>query len=592
MNKLLRYWRQSGVRADVKIWLSFLIIALVFSWPLVMKHTMALGVDSFFHLHRFYDAAMQLKNHDWQYFISLYGFNQSGRIVNAVYGPWFAYFNGLLLLLVKSWLYWQYWINVIIVFTGLGIGYSTLRTVRIRRLYSVVGALLLVSLMPGLSWFTNQAFMNVGALLLPLAVAVGLRMVTNHTQPINVWQMGAVVGFGMQIHMLSTVFMIVILAFYAVPGVLLAGNKLRFLGQGVCAAIVALLLSINVWLPLLTLERQNHLLRPFIEPQADSAANTIGLALNGSRGLSILALILIGLALTLLIYHVANRQKLPFVTWWTLLGGMIFMLMSTPWLPWRNIMADPHNVLSMFQFPLRFAIPGMILIIFGLFLWLNTMTWANHRATELGLVLLGMLAFGPFFMALPDKLATITPQSDMTTLTAQVTQPVKLKDVRMAEQSSDLGELIAIGTQIYPDYLPISDATQQQLSSHDWFHKNGLDEFYRRDIVLHQLPQMHKSVQEGVLHVTWIGKKSQSVTVPVVKYQQTRLKLNGKMLPANQPLSEIGAPIVQQRLGKNELLLWYNKPSWFGLSQLIPVFGWVFLMLLAFVKVGQRMYKN
>ena len=37
---------------------------------------------------------LQLKNGNFSYFLSLYGFQQSGRIVNALYGPFFAYLQG------------------------------------------------------------------------------------------------------------------------------------------------------------------------------------------------------------------------------------------------------------------------------------------------------------------------------------------------------------------------------------------------------------------------------------------------------------------------------------------------------------------
>lgn len=66
-----------------------------------------LGPDFLFHYNRFYDTAMQIKTGNFQYFISTYGFQQSGRIVNALYGPIFAYLQGLLLLLSKTWYNYQ-----------------------------------------------------------------------------------------------------------------------------------------------------------------------------------------------------------------------------------------------------------------------------------------------------------------------------------------------------------------------------------------------------------------------------------------------------------------------------------------------------
>ncbi|MDU1879425.1 MAG: hypothetical protein E6779_07590, partial [Finegoldia magna] len=56
---------------------------------------------------RFYEDAMQLKNGNFSYFLSLYGFQQSGRIVNALYGPFFSYLQGGLVLISGTWFRYQ-----------------------------------------------------------------------------------------------------------------------------------------------------------------------------------------------------------------------------------------------------------------------------------------------------------------------------------------------------------------------------------------------------------------------------------------------------------------------------------------------------
>ncbi|MDN6268508.1 MAG: hypothetical protein L0J44_11775, partial [Tetragenococcus koreensis] len=73
----------------------------------MLHKNLYLGPDWVFHYNRFYDAAQQIKEGNFQYFISMYGFSQSGRIVNALYGPIFAYLQGLVLLLCGSWLKYQ-----------------------------------------------------------------------------------------------------------------------------------------------------------------------------------------------------------------------------------------------------------------------------------------------------------------------------------------------------------------------------------------------------------------------------------------------------------------------------------------------------
>ncbi|MCT3495636.1 hypothetical protein EFR60_07575, partial [Lactobacillus delbrueckii subsp. bulgaricus] len=53
--------------------------------------------------------------------MTLYGFNQSGRVINAFYGPAFAYLNGLLLLAVGTWYRYQI-ITSFLVFAVGGVG--------------------------------------------------------------------------------------------------------------------------------------------------------------------------------------------------------------------------------------------------------------------------------------------------------------------------------------------------------------------------------------------------------------------------------------------------------------------------------------
>ena len=71
-----------------KLWVSLIIaFAVLLVTPQLFTRKVILGSDSIFHYNRFYEAAMQLKNGNFSYFVSLYGFQQAGRIVNALYDP-------------------------------------------------------------------------------------------------------------------------------------------------------------------------------------------------------------------------------------------------------------------------------------------------------------------------------------------------------------------------------------------------------------------------------------------------------------------------------------------------------------------------
>ena len=140
-------------------------IALAFLMPHLFTHKLILGADAPFHYNRFYDAAQQIKYGDFHYFPSLYGFQQSGRIVNAVYGPFFAYLQGLIVLLAGSWFHYQILSNFILYLIS---GFSMLillRYVNVRNWVSVPVAVLFMSTYSIQYWSINQGFTSWGLVL-------------------------------------------------------------------------------------------------------------------------------------------------------------------------------------------------------------------------------------------------------------------------------------------------------------------------------------------------------------------------------------------------------------------------------------------
>lgn len=84
-----RFSNETIFKSKEKLWVPLIIVAfaVLLVTPQLFTRKVILGSDSVFHYNRFYEAAMQLKNGNFSYFLSLYGFQQSGRIVNALYGP-------------------------------------------------------------------------------------------------------------------------------------------------------------------------------------------------------------------------------------------------------------------------------------------------------------------------------------------------------------------------------------------------------------------------------------------------------------------------------------------------------------------------
>ncbi|MCY9806864.1 hypothetical protein OXT66_04785 [Lentilactobacillus senioris] len=96
----------------------FIILAvglIIISPQIFQRSNLMLYTDSVFHLSRFYDTYMQIKEHNFQPFIMMYGFNSTGRYINVLYGPLLAYLNGLLLFILGSYYKLQIVTNFLVV---------------------------------------------------------------------------------------------------------------------------------------------------------------------------------------------------------------------------------------------------------------------------------------------------------------------------------------------------------------------------------------------------------------------------------------------------------------------------------------------
>ena len=146
------------------------VFSVLLVLPNLLTNKLILGADALFHYNRFYETAMQIKNGQFSYFISIYGFQQSGRIVNAVYGPIFAYFQGLLVLISRTWVKYQIVSNVIIYLVSALSMYKLLRYSKISQTFSLSLAIIFMTTYGIQYWSINQGFSSWGTAVLPLCL--------------------------------------------------------------------------------------------------------------------------------------------------------------------------------------------------------------------------------------------------------------------------------------------------------------------------------------------------------------------------------------------------------------------------------------
>ncbi|MCI1360053.1 MAG: hypothetical protein LKG69_05940, partial [Lactobacillus sp.] len=153
--------------------------------------------DTYFHYSRFYDAAMQIRNWNFSYFQTNYGFDQAGRVINAMYGPLFAYGMGVLVLLTHSWFRFKLISSFLFVLIGSSGMYHLCWRMTKNKETSFLIALAYIGLSKLTYWQSVSNFAAINEMMAPFVMLCGVRMITNHDRPINWVQLGltmAVVG--------------------------------------------------------------------------------------------------------------------------------------------------------------------------------------------------------------------------------------------------------------------------------------------------------------------------------------------------------------------------------------------------------------
>ena len=206
--------------------LIILTIDLLLTGQMITGHEIV-GADSVFHYNRFYETYSQLKHLNFSWFQSIYGFNQSGQIVNVVYGPLFAYLNGGLLLLAHSWYQYQIVSSIIIYLIG---GFGMYRLLKLLSIRSIIAAMmasfyLTVGWMP--RWQIGNNTTAMGAMLMPYLLMITFDMITDANRPIRWKKLTLLMILTIEIHLLSALLFMLVL----IPAWLYAVNHHRPLLQ-------------------------------------------------------------------------------------------------------------------------------------------------------------------------------------------------------------------------------------------------------------------------------------------------------------------------------------------------------------------------
>lgn len=528
-----------------------LVIATILIWTILSTRSGLTLDDTAFHFHRFYDTNQQIKNHNFSYFQMNYGMGESGRIVNALYGPFFAYIMGFLLLFCSSWLRFQVVITYLIFLVG-GLGvYHLSRKVKMTRTVSSVITALFLTTGYIAYWLRSNAFNSWGAVLIPFVLIQGFNLLNNYKKRFSWISLGVVMAIVAQVHLLSTFFSILALIPFFIYGLILSENKRQMWFDVFKAVVLFVVLTANVWGAFLLLYPTNQMASPIDFSPVLTSVN-LSLAGTSTMWTSITEVTL--LLFIVQIIYVAFNFKSSRINTFVTLEGLVFFYLSSNLFPWQFVKDNFPAVTGYLQFPNRFTVVAYPLLFVGVGLTITELIKKHGKK-------LGLLASG-----LAIVIVLFNVRADFNEINNNISYNKGITNSSREMQEKGLEAYINKIDINTPDYLPV----QKKIKSAD---VTGM--------LMNMAPQRKnfskKVLSGGRLEIKWNGKTAKSTTLPVFIYHQSELTVNGKKV--NPKLNKIGMPIVKSKQGQNTAILSFKTPTWFTILLYISILGWVVMLI-------------
>lgn len=546
--------------------------------PQVMTHSMILGSDSIFHFNRFYEAAKQIQNHNLSFFQTNYGFQQCGRIINAIYGPIFAYLNGLVLGMVGTWYRYEI-LSSLVIYWIAGVGmYQLANRMGARRLFSVLLAIIYMNIGWLPRWETAQNMNAWGAALAPYLCICAVRMIQDHQRPVNSWQLLTIMTIIIQIHMLSSLFFAVTLVPFFICGLVSANDRQAMWWATIRAVVGTMILTANVWGALLAVQLTNSIAKP--APFKLTNSVLLPSFVTSSRDYILVGLLVLMLAQ--IIYTILHRHDSRINVIVTSVGTC-FLLLSSPIIPWGPIERLVPSLERFLQFPDRLTVVAYPLLLAGVALTLKqleTRPW-SPKTKQLGIGLMLLLTVWTQVANMVDIYETSHSYHTAQVIVQQGGVSKRSPHdhmIRLAVHTLHPGQLLLLVEKRSPDYLPI---TKENLSK-----KYVRSYAYENQIIEHVNEFKHTVLPGGRLQLSWRSNHAGEIRLPIVTYQQSRLILNGQVVHHYRK-STIGAPYIHQRRGENKLIMQFIQPTWLTVLITISLIGIAISLLFGAIKLVQ-----
>lgn len=559
------------------------IISFVIISPQLYKKSIILGSDVMFHFNRFYEMSKQINTGNFNYYQSLYGFNSSGRIINAFYGWDFAFVMGLLLSIVKTWTKFQIISSfACTLIAGISM-YSLNRYVKLSSKVSIFSSILYMSSAAVAFYPISQAFNSWGAAFLPLLFIPAVKAINNPKEPINVAGLAIIVSVLLSVHMMTLIIGLMAIVPFYFYSLIKSEAKFYWIKQMILTIGLAALLSANSIIGFLDPYLTNNILQPFhLQKMSGDIVKFLPVRNDlHNIGLIYTVIFVFSISVILLNWKKSFLEEKFFI----IIGGF-FLLLSSGLVPWDEL---PKFVpaLKTFQFPHRFDIVSYVLLILVFSIILEKMSIKKdtefktivHSLTVI-LCFMSVMNINTFMNSQSwiwqgnDPAASGNNKSNL-----RVKNPELL---RKAFKSSDLTEGLNAIVKGTPDYLPIPIK-----SNNESIYSDNPYEKYIEQFVDNPLKVKKTITSDSELKLEWASSSSveKEVQLPIVIYNHSIVKINGQEVDTKRiKKTNLGALIVGNQKEKNEVVVGYHPILNIKIVFALKLVGIVLLIVYLFRK--------
>lgn len=530
----------------------------------INSHATFVTSDRFLHFSRFYDTMMQIKTGNFSYFQTNYGMDACGRVFNAVYGPFFAYINGFLLLICQTWYNYQiltiFLVNLI---GGMGM-YYLCKKIKVNDLLAIFLAILYLQFGIIVGFLRANNFMGWGAAIAPYILLQAVNMVQDSERPIH-W-LALAVGMSIlgQIHILSVLIMAMTLVPFFLYALIKSNNKKQVIIDLLKAIGLTLLLTANIWGGYLYIALTNKLALPQSFHMSSFTFKVSKTSLIYQHGKISGGFVLLMLfQLIYVIRHFKNSHLNTLITLWSL----SIILVSSKYFPWNSIESSFPVLSRNFQFPYRLAVGAIPLILLGIGITFNNIFKEKNIVKQNCIVFALLLVTLQFFtsgVGLDYFYTSIYNDPNEVIITPKYyTMTKQRKKFYDILEKTNSGELFELMSHISPDYMPVDTAINE--------------DNYGQGIIKAQ-KHYHRSVSGDKLILTWHSNKKQTTELPLVMYHQSKLLVNGEN-ETDISKTAIGQPIVMTKKGENRAVLSFEVSPWFWALFGVTLCSWIVLIV-------------